>query len=481
MRSISLNFIYNLAYKILFIIAPLITTPYISRKLGAGPIGEYSYISTLVAMLVLVGGLGTGLYAQRGIAQRRNNISEKSLFFKELLLIRFIGIFACLALYLPICFLSNNKLLYLICGIELFASLFDITWLYQGEEDFSKILFRNILLKLAVIISIFLLVKSPSDLDLYAAIRALSVLLSNLSIWLFVGYHISLKSSQHPCNIRKHINSIFKLFIPQIATQLYSNSDKLMLKWIRNDNLENGYYDQTYKIIEICLIFATALNATLMPRLSYLYANNMKQEYRQLFFKSIQLAVMFTLPMVIGLYIVADEFVTIFFGRGFEKVGFLLKLYSPYLVICIFTGFICQQYFVVTGQENKYMYITTLGAVINITLNLFILKWLGSVGAVISTLISEIILMLIALHICRQDMIISFKKILIFSKNYIVASLCMGIVLMGLNCILSSGIAPFLVKVVCAGVTYLMILIFLKDTVILLVFNNIKNGVINIK
>ena len=89
--------------------------------------------------------------------------------------------------------------------------------------------------------------------------------------------------------------------------------------------------------------------------------------------------------------------------------------------------------------------------------------------------------MLIALHICRQDMIISFKKILIFSKNYIVASLCMGIVLMGLNCILSSGIAPFLVKVVCAGVTYLMILIFLKDTVMLLLFNNIKNGVINIK
>ena len=42
------NYIYNLAYQILAMLAPLITTPYISRILGAKNIGIYSYTLSIV-------------------------------------------------------------------------------------------------------------------------------------------------------------------------------------------------------------------------------------------------------------------------------------------------------------------------------------------------------------------------------------------------------------------------------------------------
>ena len=42
MNSIGKNFLYNAAYQILLILLPLITTPYISRILGADGIGTYS-------------------------------------------------------------------------------------------------------------------------------------------------------------------------------------------------------------------------------------------------------------------------------------------------------------------------------------------------------------------------------------------------------------------------------------------------------
>lgn len=42
-KSISKNYLYQLSYQILALIIPLITTPYISRVLGAEGIGIYSF------------------------------------------------------------------------------------------------------------------------------------------------------------------------------------------------------------------------------------------------------------------------------------------------------------------------------------------------------------------------------------------------------------------------------------------------------
>lgn len=479
MKKISLNFIYNLLYKILLIIAPLITTPYLSRKLGADPIGEYSYVSTLVSMLLLIGGLGTSLYGRRGIAQRRDNIAEKSTFFKEIFLIRIIGIFSCFVLYIVICFFSENKILYLICSIEIIAYIFDISWLYEGDEDFGKILFRNIILKLITICLIFLLVNSPQDLGVYAAIRALSVLLSNLSLWPFLSRHVSLRKKYH-LDIPRHMSSVMRLLIPQISTQIYSNSDKLMLQWITNNNAENGYYDQAYKIIEICILPVTALSATFTPRLSYLYSSGKKEEYKSLLDKSIQLTMMILFPMSIGLFFISDEFINIFLGSGFEKVGFLLKLYSPYLALSIFSGFICQQYLVVSGQDGKYMKITSLGAAFNVTVNLFILKWLGSAGAVISTVLSETFLMIVTLVLCKKDGVFSLKEIVYYSKNYVLSSLIMSLILVVFNYVFTESLILLLVKIVVGVLSYVISLIILKDFtmrfLLKLVVEGVKNG-----
>ena len=39
MKNLRINFIYNIAYQILVIIVPLITTPYVSQVLGSENIG----------------------------------------------------------------------------------------------------------------------------------------------------------------------------------------------------------------------------------------------------------------------------------------------------------------------------------------------------------------------------------------------------------------------------------------------------------
>ena len=59
---------YNLIYQILIIVLPLITTPYISRVLGAENIGIYSYTISVATYFILFGSLGIATYGQREIA-----------------------------------------------------------------------------------------------------------------------------------------------------------------------------------------------------------------------------------------------------------------------------------------------------------------------------------------------------------------------------------------------------------------------------
>ena len=54
-KSIAKNYIYNLTYEILILILPLITTPYISRVLGAENIGIYSYTVSIATYFILFG------------------------------------------------------------------------------------------------------------------------------------------------------------------------------------------------------------------------------------------------------------------------------------------------------------------------------------------------------------------------------------------------------------------------------------------
>lgn len=59
MRSLKKNFGYQMVYRILTVITPLITSPYLSRVLGVEALGKYSasqaYVNyfVLFAMLVL--------------------------------------------------------------------------------------------------------------------------------------------------------------------------------------------------------------------------------------------------------------------------------------------------------------------------------------------------------------------------------------------------------------------------------------------
>ena len=144
-KSVTKNYIYNLIYQILVIVLPLITTPYISGVLGAEKIGIYSFTTSIATYFILFGSLGVAMYAQREIAYVQNDITKRSKIFWELNIIKMCTIvISTITFFMLFCIKGEYVVYYRILLLELLAVFFDITWFYQGIEEFKKIVIRNV-------------------------------------------------------------------------------------------------------------------------------------------------------------------------------------------------------------------------------------------------------------------------------------------------------------------------------------------------
>lgn len=177
-KSIVKNYLYNLTYQILIIILPLITASYLARVLGARGNGIYIYTYTIVNYFILFGSLGISMYGQREIAYYQNDKEKRKKIFIELVSFRFIAITIASVIYWFF-FMRKGEYAeyYRILFFELIAAAFDISWFFQGLEDFKKTVIRNIIVRLASVALIFILVKEQTDLNKYLAIYAFADLI----------------------------------------------------------------------------------------------------------------------------------------------------------------------------------------------------------------------------------------------------------------------------------------------------------------
>ena len=168
--KIKKNYLLNTINQVLLLIVPLITTPYLSRVLEPDGIGVFSYRSSITAYFVLFANLGISCYGQRAISYCQEDKKIRSITFWETTVLKALSSFIALFIYVVMASKSDSKILYYIMSLNIISNLFDISWLYQGIEDFKSIAIRNLFFKILNVICIFIFVKEKNDLYIYTLI-----------------------------------------------------------------------------------------------------------------------------------------------------------------------------------------------------------------------------------------------------------------------------------------------------------------------
>lgn len=478
-KNIKVNYIYNASYQVLLILLPIILTPYLARVLGAEGIGTYSFIESVASYFVLVAVLGTTLYGQREIAIHSGNKKELSITFWNTFLLRIITTVICLVLYCIFVYLFvENIILYLIMGVNIASVAFDITWFFQGMEEFAKIVWRNIFFKVINIAYIFIFVKDTEDLWIYIVGVVGFLLVSNMSLFAYLPKYI-VKMPIRQLRPFNNLKEIILLFIPTLAIQVYAVLDKTMIGLMTTSALENGYYEQAIKISKITLTLVTSLGVVVAPRVALYYSENKKTEIRKIIYDSYQFVWFLGIPLCFGIIGVSDNMVPWFFGEGYDKVAILLKIVAFLILAIGISNVTGRQYLIPTMKQNILTKSVCIGAVINFIINILLIPRCYSIGAALASVIAECIVTIVQLFYVRKEF--SCIKIIKLSGHYMLAGVVMLLLLFYMNRKLLPSILNTGIMCISGAVVYFVCLIVVHDEVLLDNMKKIRGKVNKIK
>ena len=486
-KSVKKNYIYNVIYQVFLVIVPLIVTPYVSRVLSPEGIGQYSYTYSLITYFTIFGALGFGYYTQREIAKFQNDKYNQSRIFWEVNLCRLLSVGLALIVNLILCFThvyGNYETLMLIFSINIIATAFDIAFFFQGNEDFGKIVLRNVIIKTLSIASIFIFVKKQDDVWVYALINAVLLIASNISLWSYLPKYL-VKVKMNEIKPLRHLKGTLRLFIPTVATSIYTVLDKTLIGVLidgtytviengvevikKYSDLENGYYEQSEKLVKMAMTIITCIGTVMIPRNSMEISKGNLDKVKTNIYTSSKAVWLIGIPIVLGFIATAPNFVPWFYGDEYEKCVLLISLLSPLVIIIGFSNVFGVQYLVPMGKDTAFGVSLIIGAITNLIMNLILIPFLWSSGAVIGTLIAEFAVTTTMIIIVRKE--ISVKKIFIYSWKYLIAGLIMFVAVYFTGQLLDSSIINSLALVIEGAFIYGIILLILKDSLTLTILN----------
>lgn len=472
------NYIYNTLYQILVLIAPLVTTPYVSRVLGVTNIAIYQYSQSIANYFVLIGAVGTTIYGQREIAYLHDKPRERSIVFWEIVTFRLFTTLLCtLFYYFIFCVHGSYAEIYTILTLEVIATAFDISWFFMGIENFKLTVLRNAIIKVTGIVCVFLFVKKPEDLGIYTLCLTAPLLLGNLSLWFSLKQYLvktDLSFFELIAGIKSRLKPIFVLFLPQVAADVYLLLDKTMIGIFGSHIDQVGYYSQGQKIVKIILMIVTSLGTVMLPAMSAYFAKGDTDGIKRSVQTAFRFIYMLSFALLFGVCAISPRFVPIFYGDGYEPVINLIILISPILVIIATSNVLGKQYLLPTNQQKAYTTSIVVGAVVNFILNMILIHFWDAVGASIATVIAELAVAGTQCWYVRKQLPI--KKCLSSGIRYAFYGAIMFVAVRLTGRLLPPGkIWALIVMILTGMVVYIAELLVTRDAMVKMGLNLIRN------
>lgn len=391
MPSVKKNLTLQTCYQILSVCLPLITAPYLARILGAENLGIFSYTGAVVGYFALFAALGTINYGTRSISSIKRELPLLNTTFWSIYSLQVITsllVLVCYSLYLYF-FCNENFIIASIQGLTLINCLIDITWLFFGLENFTITVTRSIIVKVLSLVLILCCVKDSGDLWIYTLIMLGGNVASQVILWCNLPTYIHFQMPTW-LGIRRHIVPNLMLFFPLLAISVYHLMDKTMLGLLSSYE-QTGFYYNADKVVNIPLALLSGVGTVLLPRMSVLTQAKDYKAADNLFVQTICAIAAISIAMGFGIAAVAKDFVPVFFGSGYEPCILLVYLFAPIFIIKSFSHISSTQFLIPRHKEQKLTIAICLGAISNLICNIFLIPIYGALGAVIGTLIAELV------------------------------------------------------------------------------------------
>ena len=402
-KSLLSNILASGIFQLLFLITPVITTPYVTRIFSPSEIGLYGVSYSVIILLVQIAQFGLPIYGIRAVAQSEN----KSKVFFELLSIQFLLCIFVFFLFNLFNFLFiDKKWVYFLQSFLILIAVFDVSWFFIGIEEIKKNILRNALSKIVSIVLIFIFVKTAEDLYIYILINILGNLLGNLTMVLQLSKYISWEKNNFRIK-KEHVQASFGLLIPQSVDSAKNTISRLIITLLTSYE-QVGLYDQGLKVIVMLNGIISSMGGAITPRMAYLVSikdhnkiNNMIKNYLLAIY-------IFSLILTAGLLSTAPSFSTLFFGKEYGDVVIIIQIASLSILFSSISFFLGKCVLIPFSEDKTYRNLAMYSAIIMIVTTFIFVPVYGSKGAAIAFVLTSIFLSVSSL--LKLKKIVQIKK-----------------------------------------------------------------------
>ena len=474
-RKLFVNYFYNILYQVVTILVPLITVPYTTRVIGDVGLGVNAFSASIVQWFTIFGIMGINTYGIRTIGTVRDDRKVLSKTFFEIFLMQIVNLLVMFVFYMIFIsiYSTDYKVVYMIQGITLFVTMFDITWFFLGVEEFKIASLRNILIKITGIILIFTFVKTKDDLLIFILINVLTALIGQFIMFIqlpkFIDkVKISLNGAYH-----NHFKQNLILFVPQIASSIYNVLDQTLVGVLAVDwESQSAFYQQTIRFVKMFLYFITSIGSVMLPRIANIHKKGDKEMINTYISATFRLALYLAIPMMFGMMSVAPFFIPWFMAKEFSVVGTLIMITSPIILFISISNVFGIQYLLPTGMMSKYSGSIVIGAIVNFIMNVILIPIYGALGACIAIVSAEFAVVFTQWMFVRKSLVLKVKirSILI----YFSAGIIMALSVFYIGYMRGPGILTNLIQVVFGVIVYMGFITLSKEEFHMLIFSKIK-------
>lgn len=374
-------------------ILSFLLVPYLLKILGPSQYGAIAFMQGIIGYFILVINYGFNMTAPRDIACSSEKEWPKlfSAYFWSMILL-WIGS----SIVFGFGYFFCSKFLSVVLDVRLFFAVYTSVigfvifpiWFFQGIQQMRYITILNLTSRLATIVLLFLLVKSPDDYIVAAFLQSCTPMLAGIISWLIL-YKIMPGLLQKPN--RNETVRVFKegwqIFISTLAINLYTTSDLVILGTLTNNTIV-GYYSGADKLINCIKRGVSAVNDAVYPYISHLMKESTSKAFELL-------KKQFLAYMVCGLLgsllivIFSPRFIPWLLGAKYIPAIKPLQIMGFVPMIVALSNVLGYETMLPLGMEKDFSKVLIGASVLNLLIIVPFIYWKQAIGVAIAMLITE--------------------------------------------------------------------------------------------
>lgn len=430
-RKIAYNTVVSVGARMIGVALSLVSLGFIARYLGQEGFGSYALILAFLSIFNILADLGLYSLMIREIS--RPGADEKKV-ASNIFTLRIVVLLIFLSLaFITVWFFPYSLQVKLGVAIGaasfLFLSASQVLmgifqkYLRTDKAALAEVIGRAV--QLAVVVYFINL-----DLGLFSILVALilsagSIFILNL---LFARRHVPLTLAFDFPYWRKLLKTAFPIAVSIVLTLIYFKIDSVFLSlgFINRSSFnpvaDVGIYNIAYKVLEGAIFFPAMFVGLIMPLLSKFAFSN-RNQFKKIFQKTLDILVVFIVPIVIGLLLLALPIVVLIGGKEFAVSAPVLQILSLAIGL-IFLGNLFGYSIIALDKQKTGAWIYFAGMVFNVIANLIFIPKYSFMGAAATTVFTELLVTVLMLILIWKT--ISYFPSFKITFKALLAGLVMG-------------------------------------------------------